>query len=169
MASWSCSDHNNSAPSASEQHGCVPMQSVCAVQQQRQHLCVAGGAWTTVDDSSSSRPAAAAGPACPQGGSSCCAQRHMGGVHTASPYMDAGSDAVYCRASRFPTSAVSVDTSLCHTSATSHEPSYNPGMSTRVSALQQLEYIIIIINEYPETGRRLLFPSTVDEINTSFR
>jgi len=132
MASWNCSEHHKNSPSnvvSSPEHGCVPL-SICPSVQQR-HLCVlptaGGGAWT-VEDPSSPRPVAV--PPCPQAavaGTSLYPAQRLVKVHAA-PYLDA-SDAMFCRASRFPTS-VTVDTSPCHASAISQEPSYNPGMCT---------------------------------------
>ena len=124
MASWNCADHCNTSSgvvSASE-HGCVP-PSMCAGLPR--HRCVApaaGGAWTA-DDPASPRPVV--GP-CPQvvaAAASFCPQRHVK-VHAA-PYLDT-SDAVYCRPSRFPTSAT-VHMSPSRTFATNQEPYYNPG------------------------------------------
>lgn len=138
MASWNCLDRHNSPSNvvSSSEHGCVPLP-MCAGVQQR-HLCVvpaAGAAWTVEDPAS---PHPVAGP-CPQAvvaAAPFCPQRHMK-VHAA-PHLDA-SDAMCCRASRFPTS-VTVDTSACCTSATSQEPCYNPGMC----ALQHSENMPII-------------------------
>jgi len=127
MATWNCSDHHNSPSNVASapDHGCVPA-SMCSGVPQR-HLCVvpaaAGGAWT-VDDPVSPRPVAVPCPQAVVPAASFCPQRHMN-VH-APPYLDA-SDAVYCRASRFPTS-VPIDTSPCRTSATSQDPCFNPGM-----------------------------------------